>query len=104
MRFQYITDDAVNYPGFFVDDISIPEIGYTDDAESDGDWVSEGWIRTDNTIRQRWLVQLIEMDSGADPDRHPPGGGRQRARKLGPQRHPSRRQRHPCGPSAPWRR
>ena len=67
VRFQYITDDAVNYPGFFVDDISIPEIGYTDDAESDGDWVSEGWIRTDNTIRQRWLVQLIEMDSGADP-------------------------------------
>ena len=67
VRFQYITDDAVNYPGFFVDDISIPEIGYTDNAESDGDWVSEGWIRTDNTIRQRWLVQLIEMDSGADP-------------------------------------
>ncbi|MCB9152974.1 MAG: immune inhibitor A [Caldilineae bacterium] len=67
VRFQYITDDAVNYPGFFVDDISIPEIGYTDDAESDGEWVSEGWIRTDNTIRQRWLVQLIEMESGADP-------------------------------------
>ena len=67
VRFQHITDDAVNYPGFFVDDISIPEIGYTDDAESDGDWISEGWIRTDNTVRQRWLVQLIEMDSGADP-------------------------------------
>ena len=67
VRFQYITDDAVNYPGFFVDDISIPEIGYTDDAETDGEWVSEGWIRTDNTIRQRWLVQLIETESGADP-------------------------------------
>lgn len=67
VRFQYITDDAVNYPGFFVDDISIPEIGYEYDAETDDEWVSEGWIRTDNTIRQRWLVQLIEMESGADP-------------------------------------
>lgn len=66
LRFEYITDDAMNYPGFFVDDISIPELGYSDDAESeDGGWLSEGWIRTDNLLRQRWLVQLIQHN-GAD--------------------------------------
>ncbi|MCS6844272.1 MAG: immune inhibitor A [Caldilineales bacterium] len=67
IRFEYITDDAVNYPGFFVDDISIPEIGYRYDAETDdGGWVSEGWLRTDNLLRQRWLVQLIQFGDG-DP-------------------------------------
>ncbi len=68
IRFQYITDDAVNYPGFFVDDISIPEIDYSYDAEADnGDWQSEGWLRTDNILKQRWMVQLIEMVNGQDP-------------------------------------
>ena len=66
--FQYITDDVVNYPGFFVDDITIPEIGYSYDAEADnGDWQSEGWLRTDNILKQRWMVQLIEMVNGQDP-------------------------------------
>ncbi|HEY64143.1 MAG TPA: hypothetical protein G4O02_06185 [Caldilineae bacterium] len=61
IRLEYITDDAVNYPGFFVDDISIPEIGYKSDFElDDGGWISEGWIRTDNVLNQRWLVQVVE--------------------------------------------
>jgi hypothetical protein len=68
VRFEYITDDAVNYPGFFVDDVAIPEIGYLDDAETDaGGWQSEGWLRTDNILKQRWLVQLIELQEGEDP-------------------------------------
>ncbi len=68
IRFQYITDDAVNYPGFFVDDISIPEIDYSYDAEADnGEWQSEGWLRTDNILKQRWMVQLIELVNGQDP-------------------------------------
>ncbi|MEA3334572.1 MAG: immune inhibitor A [Chloroflexota bacterium] len=68
VRFQYITDDAVTYPGFFIDDISIPEIGYEYGAEDgDDNWVSEGWIRTDNQLPQRWLIQLIELQSGQEP-------------------------------------
>ncbi|GAB4560015.1 MAG: immune inhibitor A [Anaerolineae bacterium] len=64
IRFEYVTDDAVNYPGFFLDDVSIPEIGYESDFESDdGGWISEGWIRTDNVLPQRWLVQIVEADS-----------------------------------------
>ena len=62
LRFEYITDDAYNAPGFAVDDIAIPELGYHDDAEAgDGGWVARGFIRHDNRIPQRWSVQLIEL-------------------------------------------
>ena len=61
LRFEYITDDAYNSPGFCVDDISIPELGYHYDAEDDDGWVALGFIRTDNTLPQRYLVQLIEL-------------------------------------------
>jgi hypothetical protein len=61
VRLEYITDDAVNFPGFFLDDVAIPEIGYEADFETDdGGWQAEGWIRTDNVLNQRWLVQIIE--------------------------------------------
>jgi len=61
LRFEYVTDDAYNSPGFCVDDISIPELGYHYDAEDDDGWVALGFIRTDNTLSQRYLVQLIEL-------------------------------------------
>lgn len=61
VRFQYITDDAVNNPGMLIDDISIPEIGYSSDFETDdGGWESAGWLRTNNRLRQEWLVQVVE--------------------------------------------
>ena len=59
IRFEYITDDAYNDPGFFVDDISIPELGYLYDAESDGGWTAEGFVRSTNIVPQDWTVQLI---------------------------------------------
>ncbi|MBC8265151.1 MAG: immune inhibitor A [Anaerolineales bacterium] len=69
LRFEYITDGAVNHVGLCVDDIAIPELGYSDDADTstelstggDEQWIAEGWIRTDNTLPQRFLVQLIEL-------------------------------------------
>jgi len=61
LRFEYITDDAYNSPGFCVDDISIPELGYHHDAGDDDGWEAVGFIRTDNTLPQRYLVQLIEL-------------------------------------------
>ena len=64
VRFEYITDDAYNDPGFCVDDISIPELGYAYDAESDGGWEAEGFIRSTNIVPQEWLVQVIAF--GAD--------------------------------------
>ncbi len=62
MRFEYVTDDAVNRVGFLVDDIAIPAIGYFDDAEADdGDWQTAGFVRIDNVLPQRYVVQVIEM-------------------------------------------
>jgi immune inhibitor A len=61
LRFEYITDDAYNSPGFCIDDISIPELGYHYDAEDDDGWGGLGFIRTDNTLPQRYLVQIIEF-------------------------------------------
>ena len=60
LRFEYITDDAVNRPGFVLDDVAIPEIGYFSDFEEGGDgWEPAGFMRHANVLPQRWLVQLI---------------------------------------------
>lgn len=60
VRFEYVTDDAVNRPGMLLDNIAIPELGYRDDAENGaGGWEAAGWALTDNVLRQRWLVQLV---------------------------------------------
>lgn len=62
VRFEYVTDDAVNRPGWTIDDISIPEIDFYDDVE-DGlnGWQAEGFVRIDNILPQRFSVQLIEI-------------------------------------------
>ena len=60
VRFEYITDDAVNRPGFILDNVAIPEIGYFSDFEEDGNgWEPAGFIRHANVLPQDWLVQLI---------------------------------------------
>jgi immune inhibitor A len=62
LRFEYITDDAYNAPSWAIDDISIPEIGYADDVESgDGGWQAAGFIRTDNVLPQKYIVQVSEV-------------------------------------------
>jgi immune inhibitor A len=60
VRFECVTDDAVNLSGWLIDDISVPELGYSEDLESgDGGWEGLGFIRTDNRVAQRYLVQVI---------------------------------------------
>ena len=62
VRFEYVTDDAVNGPGLLLDNFAIPEIGYKDDAEAGATgWEASGWVQTDNDLNQRWLVQLLEV-------------------------------------------
>ena len=61
VRFEQVTDDAYNGPGFAVDDISIPELGYFSDAEDDGGWIPMGFIRSDGQLSQRFSVQLIRF-------------------------------------------
>ncbi len=64
VRFEYLTDDAVNEQGMLIDDISIPEIKYSSDVETGNDgWTAEGWARIDNVLPQRYLVQMAEFGS-----------------------------------------
>lgn len=62
VRFEQVTDDAYNAPGFAVDDISLPELSYSTDAESDdGGWLPMGFVRTDGQLSQRFSLQLIKF-------------------------------------------
>jgi immune inhibitor A len=61
IRFEYVTDDSYTDPGFCVDDIAIPEIGYAYDAETPGGWEPEGFILSSNLVPQEWIVQLITL-------------------------------------------
>jgi immune inhibitor A len=60
IRFEYVTDDAISQPGFALDDVAIPEIGYASDFEADdGGWQAAGFMRHANVLPQHWLVQLV---------------------------------------------
>ena len=60
LRFEYITDEGYNAPGFAVDDLKLLQTGYTDNAESDNGWKAAGFVRIGNAMPQRWFVALIE--------------------------------------------
>lgn len=67
LRFEYITDEAVNGPGVALDDISIPELSFFDDVEAgDGAWRAEGFVRTDNVLPQGFRVQLVVLTPGVE--------------------------------------
>jgi hypothetical protein len=60
IRFEYITDAAVNGEGMLIDDIAIPEIDYFTGFERGiGDWQAAGWIRMDNVLPQNYGLALI---------------------------------------------
>jgi len=60
LRFEYVTDAAVNGEGFFVDDVSIPQIHYsTDFEEDDGGWEAQGFVRVENILPQSFRLALI---------------------------------------------
>jgi len=65
LRFFYVTDQSYHASGFAVDDVSIPQISFYDDAE-DGDagWRAEGFIRSLNAAAVDWAVQAIVYGDG----------------------------------------
>lgn len=69
LRFQYVTDGALNLPGMAIDDLEIAEIGWRDDAETDRDWKADGFIRSTNVVKQRFVVQLIRFGARATVER-----------------------------------
>lgn len=60
IRFEYVTDAAVNNNGLMIDDIQIPQMGYREDFEqSDGGWQGKGFVRIQNRLPQLFRVELI---------------------------------------------
>ncbi len=60
LRFEYVTDAAVNRVGFLVDDITIPERQETADFETGDDgWQAQGFVRLYNALPQAYRLALI---------------------------------------------
>lgn len=60
IRFEYVTDAAVNGNGLLLDDIRIDAIGYQSDFEADdGGWEAKGFARIDNMLPQTYRLSLI---------------------------------------------
>lgn len=77
VRFEVITDDAVSQAGLAVDDVTLPEIGYAADFETDGGgWEAAGWARVDNRLPQRvWLQAIQHLAGDVEIVRWPAAGG-----------------------------
>jgi hypothetical protein len=62
IRFEYVTDSNVTGEGFLLDELTIPEIGYSTDFESDDtSWQAEGWARIQNVLPQSYGLALISI-------------------------------------------
>lgn len=60
VRFEYVTDAAVNGEGFLLDDVRIEAAGYSSDFEADdGGWVAEGFVRVQNVLPQTFGLALV---------------------------------------------
>jgi hypothetical protein len=60
IRFEYITDAAVNGEGFLLDDVRVDAAGYQSDFEADdGGWVAAGFARVENVLPQTYRLSLI---------------------------------------------
>lgn len=63
IRFQYITDAAINGQGFMIDDISVDAISYASDFETDDSgWEAKGFVRVQNALPQTFRLSLIMND------------------------------------------
>ena len=58
LRFQYVTDDTVNGSGICIRAVSILEAGLFDAREG---WTAEGFVLTDNRVKQDYIVQVIQV-------------------------------------------
>jgi immune inhibitor A len=60
IRFEYVTDAALNGEGFLLDDVRIDAINYQSDFEADdGGWEGKGFARVENALPQTYRLSLI---------------------------------------------
>jgi immune inhibitor A len=62
VSFDYVTDVNYTLHGFALDDIEVPELGFSDDAEvQDEGWQAEGWVWTGNQVPQHWGLYVVAL-------------------------------------------
>jgi hypothetical protein len=60
LRFEYITDAALNGEGLLLDDVHIDAIDYQENFETgDGGWEGDGFVRVENVLPQTYRLALI---------------------------------------------
>jgi hypothetical protein len=60
IRFEYITDAALNGEGFMLDDVRVDAANYQTDFETDdGGWQGAGFARVENSLPQTYRLSLI---------------------------------------------
>ena len=65
IRFEYVTDAAVNNEGMLIDSLAIPEIGYATSFETEDDvWTSEGFARVGYLLPQTFNVAALMENDG----------------------------------------
>jgi immune inhibitor A len=72
VRFSYLTDGTITREGVLLDDVSVPEIGYVDDIETNLDeWRAQGFLPIDTFVPQPYLALLIERGEKTMVERLP---------------------------------
>ena len=62
IRFEYITDSALNGEGFLIDDLSISSIPYeTGFEEEETGWIANGFVRVANILPQDYAIAVIDL-------------------------------------------
>jgi hypothetical protein len=60
IRFEYVTDAALNGEGFLLDDVRVDAINYQSDFEADnGGWEGAGFVRVENILPQTYRLALV---------------------------------------------
>ena len=68
LRFEYITDPILTFPGIAIDNIQVSAAHLYDDAETEIEgWVAEGFVRSTAFIPQPWVVQLVTFPTEQAP-------------------------------------
>ena len=69
VRFEYVTDAAVNGEGMLIDDVRVDAVDYFSDFEDDeGGWEANGFVRVQNALPQTFRLALIKEGSTTTVD------------------------------------
>jgi hypothetical protein len=84
LRFDYVTDQSYTGQGFAFKDVAVAQLGLFEPGAGRG-WDSEGWVRVDAPLPERWNVRIVRWTSdGVQVDAVPVGEDGQGHAELDP--------------------